>query len=180
MTNRPLVEDCRILDIAELKRHGLTHGTPSHGAIKWRNEFSVSYQHDGANSLTLTYPNGARQKLMLYRMPMPLGGHRWMFRPATDRFAFKLYMPRRGGDVFRSRAAWGLHYRCQHLGTRRRLHQRVDRMMLKYGFGMEIYKPIGMWHTKWESKKLALEALKAQELAAEGKRRRAKRGAMAR
>jgi hypothetical protein len=180
MTDRPLVEDCIVLDICRMKRDGqLVHGEWNTGSITWRNKFSVSYQHDGANSLMLTYPDGHQQRLLLYRMPMPLGGHRCMFMLGGNRFAFKLYMPK-GGTEFRSRAAHGLDYRCRHLGTRRRLEQRVDRMMLKYGFGMEIYKPMGMWSRTWESKKLALEALKAQELAARGKRLRARdqRGTM--
>jgi len=161
MTKRQLVEDCRILDIAVLKRRGLVHGTRSTGKITWRNEFLVSYEHDGKLSLTLTYPDGHRQRLMLYRMPMPLGGHRWMFRPAVDRFAFKLYMPKDGNE-FRSRAAWGLEYRCRSVGSRKRRAARVDKMLLRYGFGLETIKPVGMWSRTWERKKAQLAAIKSR------------------
>ena len=170
MVKGPLVEDCVVLDICRMKRDGhLVHGTRNTGTITWRNGFSVSYEHDGKVSLTLTYPGGRRQRLLLYRMPMPLGGHRWMFH-LGDRFAFKLYMPK-GGDMFKSRAAWGLEYRCRSVGSKKRRAARVDKMLLRYGFGLGTIKPVGMWHTTWESKKLALEALKAQEMAARGKRR---------
>jgi len=170
MAREPLVEDCNVLDICRMKRDGrLIHGERNTGSITWRNGFSVTYEHDGGTSLTLTYPNGHRQRLRLYRMPMPLGGHRWMFRLGGDRFAFKLYCPKDGGTEFRSRAAHGLGYLSRHLGRRKRLRLREDRFFLRYG-AVEVIKPHGMWHTTWESKKLALEALRAQARGAERKR----------
>jgi hypothetical protein len=158
MTKRPLVEDCIELDINRLNRLGyLRHGIPSAATIGW-GKFTVRCEHDGRSSLTLRYPDGRSQRLMVVRIPQYLGGHRWMFHLGT-RHAVKLYMPP-GGDLFRSRAAWGLDWRCRHLSVRRRREERVNKLLMRMGPVFDHFRPHGMWRSKWERKVVELELLR--------------------
>ena len=159
MTKRVLVEDCIELDINRLNRLGyLVHGRPSAAGIGW-GKFLVRCEHDGGSSLTLRFPDGRSQRLMLVRIPMPIGGGaRWMFHLGTRR-AVKLYMPP-GGDLFRSRAAWGLDWRCRHLSIRRRREERVNKLLMRMGPVFDHFRPHGMWRSKWERKVVELELLR--------------------
>jgi hypothetical protein len=160
MTHHRLVEDCLELDVNRLKRLGLiAHGARRVGRIAW-DDFSINCEHDGNFSLLLRFPDGRGQRLMLVARPIPNGGHQWMF-DLGGRRAFKLYLPP-GGDVFRSRAAYGLDYRCRHVSLRRRREQRVERMTRRLGPLFDMLRPPGMWHSTWERKASELERLKGK------------------
>jgi hypothetical protein len=156
MAHHRLVEGCFELDIHALRRLGLiTRGARRVGRIAWGEDLAVIVEHDGNFSLLLRFPDGRSQRLMLVARPLPNNGYCWMF-DLGGRRAYKLYLPP-GGDVFRSRAAYGLTYRCQHLSMRRRREQRVERMVKRLGPLFDVMRPPHMWHTTWERKASELE-----------------------
>src|SRR5262245_26034718 len=161
-----LVESCRVLDINRLKRMGCFDARYV-GRIAW-GDFVVALEHDGRSSLTLRFPDGRSQRLRVVKVPMPLGGGRWMFHLGARR-AFKLYLPP-DGAVFGSKAAHGLDHRCRHLSVRNRTKQRENRFFMRYG-AVEMMKPHGMWHRTWEKKQDEWAAIRARSRGAEGPRR---------
>jgi hypothetical protein len=152
--SKPLVEDCLELDANKLKRLGyLTMGARRVAKLAWEGGFWCWCEHDGSYSLLLRFPDGRSQRLMVVKRPLPLGGGRWFFDLGTKR-AVKLYLPA-WGDVFRSRQAYGLEYRCTRLGTHRRLEQRASRMRDRLKGGA--VRPRGMWRSTWEREQGKLE-----------------------
>jgi hypothetical protein len=146
MAKHAFVEDAIELDINRLKRLGyLKRGERSTATIAWGKKLEVRYEHDGNSTLLIRFPDGRTQKLMVVRIAIPHGGYRWLFHLGNRRVV-KLFMPR-GGDLFKSRTAWGLEYRCRHLSQKNRREARVRKMFMRHGAIFDLWKPVGWWRS---------------------------------
>jgi hypothetical protein len=145
MTKRAFVEDAIELNINRLVRLGyVKRGKRSTARMTW-GKLEVRLEHDGRDALRIHFPDGRTQKLMVVRIPIPRGGHRWLFHLGNRRVV-KMFMPK-GGDVFRSRTAWGLEYRCRHLSQKNRREARVKKMFMRHGPVFDAWRPKGWWRS---------------------------------
>jgi hypothetical protein len=158
MTKPVFVDEAFELNINRLKRLGhLKRGERSAASISWGKKLEVGLEHDGRDTLLLRFQDGRTQKLRVVRIPIPCGGYRWLFHLGSRRVV-KLFMPR-GGDLFRSRTAWGLEYRCRHLSRKNRREARVKKMYMRHGPVFDAWRPKGWWRSTWERRVTELRLL---------------------
>jgi hypothetical protein len=157
MAKHAFVEDARVLDINRLVKLGhIKHGERSAGRMTW-GKLEVRLEHNGNDALHVYFQDGRTQKLRVVRIAIPHGGHRWLFHLGNRRVV-KLFMPR-GGDIFKSRTAWGLRYRCQHLSQKNRREARVRKQYMRHGAIFDLWRPKGWWRTTHERRVTELRLL---------------------
>jgi hypothetical protein len=162
----PLVEDCRVLDLAWLMRLGpIREGKTGNGEIEWSRggepiasaRFRLDLRDDETARLILRYKfagsetqqQSRTQAIALISTRQHFGGRRWWMRcPVTGARVRVLYLPP-GSERFASRKAWRLAYRVERLNRFDRPFEKLFRAQRRLGnaqgLGTGLERPKGMW-----------------------------------
>ncbi|MGE4323669.1 MAG: hypothetical protein AB7E60_11660 [Sphingobium sp.] len=163
-SDKPLVDDCRKLDLAWLMRLGpIREGRAGSGEIKWSADgipigsarFRLDFRDPTNARLTLQFHTDradkpqTTQSIALIALPQRFGGVRWwMICPLSGRRVRTLLLPP-GGDRFASREALGLSYRIERLTASDRPFEKLHRAQRRIGggdaMGAPLQRPKGMW-----------------------------------
>ncbi len=168
---RPIVEHCKVIDLALMFRRGsLAEHCSGGGSLSWscggEPAGSIAYHYDLSDlddaSMTLSYrrkPYGGdwideRQFVRLVHTAPRFGGRRWwMICPVRGHRVAKLYLPN-SGDIFAGRKAWRLGYRSQRVTSRDAQFERLFSLQRKLGcdqgWDAGLFRPKGMWHRTFE------------------------------